>query len=430
MKPIITSILDTDYYKLTMGDFVFTRYPDIDVKYEFQDRGKTVFPPGFAQLVEDQIAMMALLGLSQPELNYLKGLEVFSEEYLKFLAAYRFDPRQVKVSQDEAGHLFLEIVGPWKTAIYWETPLLRIISALNGMVRGLTPDPSYLFRAEHKAALINENGLNVVDFGARRAFSPEVHYEVLRVLNGNINWINNDPNTFFTYGRSSVQGTSNVKLAMEFDLPPKGTNAHECTMAHAAMYGVTLANQTMMTAWKCHWNVPRRRYSLNEWQNFNLFDLGFNVALTDTYTTEFFLRNLTQEMANSYGVYRQDSGDPIEVGEAIAKKLEGLGYKNGWIKILFSDSLTVEKAIEIKNHFKNRVQCLFGIGTSLTNDVGHQPLNIVIKATEFRIPYLNPFVHQREDGWVEVAKLSDAPGKYSGSHRAVEAAKYEAGVRY
>ena len=47
--------------------------------------------------------------------------------------------------------------------------------------------------------------------------------------------------------------------------------------------------------------------------------------------------------------------------------------------------------------FGDRTQLGFGIGTNLTNDVGHQPINIVMKLTAAN--------------GQSVAKLSDAPGK-------------------
>ena len=64
---------------------------------------------------------------------------------------------------------------------------------------------------------------------------------------------------------------------------------------------------------------------------------------------------------------------------------------------VFSDSLDVEKAIALARHFQGRLRTSFGIGTFLTNDMGFEPLSIVIKMVRCRDR--------------PVAKLSDSPGK-------------------
>ena len=64
---------------------------------------------------------------------------------------------------------------------------------------------------------------------------------------------------------------------------------------------------------------------------------------------------------------------------------------------MFSDGLDLPEAFRLYRHFADRVQLGFGIGTNLSNDVGHTPLNIVMKLT-------------RCNGQ-PVAKLSDSPGK-------------------
>jgi nicotinate phosphoribosyltransferase len=65
--------------------------------------------------------------------------------------------------------------------------------------------------------------------------------------------------------------------------------------------------------------------------------------------------------------------------------------------MVFSDGLTIPKCIELSRRFTPRIRTLFGVGTNLTNDVGHTPLQIVIKMV-------------RCNGQ-PVAKLSDSPDK-------------------
>ena len=40
--PIITSLLDTDFYKFTTGQFVFCKHPDVLVKYALRNRTTSV----------------------------------------------------------------------------------------------------------------------------------------------------------------------------------------------------------------------------------------------------------------------------------------------------------------------------------------------------------------------------------------------------
>jgi len=57
----------------------------------------------------------------------------------------------------------------------------------------------------------------------------------------------------------------------------------------------------------------------------------------------------------------------------------------------------IPKALALYRHFADRVQCGFGIGTNLTNDLGITPINVVMKLVECN--------------GQPVAKLSDSSGK-------------------
>ena len=53
-KQIITHFTDDDLYKLSMCCAVIDNFPRAQVKYEFVDRNKTVYPKGFADEVRHQ----------------------------------------------------------------------------------------------------------------------------------------------------------------------------------------------------------------------------------------------------------------------------------------------------------------------------------------------------------------------------------------
>ena len=110
-----------------------------------------------------------------------------------------------------------------------------------------------------------------------------------------------------------------------------------------------------------------------------------------------FLRDFDEELATAYSGIRHDSGDPVDWGEQALTHYRSLGINAKEKTLVFSDKLDLDRAISIYSHFKDRVNVNFGIGTYLTNDMGHVAPNIVLKLVEI-------------DG-LPVAKLSDSPGK-------------------
>jgi nicotinate phosphoribosyltransferase len=124
-------------------------------------------------------------------------------------------------------------------------------------------------------------------------------------------------------------------------------------------------------------------------------DLG--TALTDVVGMDAFLRDFDLYFAKLFDGLRHDSGDPIEWGEKAIAHYAKLRIDARTKRLVFSDALTVPKALNLYRHFADRVMTGFGIGTQLTNDTGNEALNIVMKLT-------------RCNGQA-VAKLSDSPGK-------------------
>jgi nicotinate phosphoribosyltransferase len=176
-------------------------------------------------------------------------------------------------------------------------------------------------------------------------------------------------------------GTSNVYLAMKYGCKPIGTYAHEYVQMYQGIPGVQLAYTNKL--------------AMEEW--FDEFQGDNGTALTDTLGTDLFLMDFNKLQANCYTGVRHDSGDPIEWGEKIIAHYEKLGIDPKTKTLLFSDSLNFERAQKIYDHFRNRINVSFGIGTYLSNDTNVEPLNIVIK-----LQYVNGH---------PVAKLSDIAGK-------------------
>lgn len=387
MLLIINSLLDQDLYKLTMqqcvlfGGYGSVRYQDVDVEYQFINRGGTKFPPKFDELLSEHLLALASLRLHEREHRWLSNhCPYLKRAYLHFLRGYQLRVEQVAITQ-KGGDLTVRINGPWYETIYFEVMLMAMISELYFRSVGCRAE-QVVQRAKEKADLIREHGLIVADFGTRRRFSAEVHDVVVRTL--------------VEHAGSTFVGTSNVYLAMKYGIKPIGTHAHEFFMANAALFGYNMANEISLNAW------------VNEFQG----NLG--IALTDTFTSKVFFEQFDMKLAKLFDGVRHDSGDPIVFAQRAVEHYKKLGIDPLSKWIVFSDGLTIKRAIEIRDWCAGKIKCSFGIGTFLTNDCGNfSPLNMVIKLTSV---LYNGRV-------VPAVKLSDVSGKHTGDPAAVQLCK-------
>ncbi|WP_395840441.1 nicotinate phosphoribosyltransferase [Edwardsiella tarda] len=372
VSPIITSLLDTDAYKLHMQQAVFHRYRNVSVAAEFRCRGDELLGE-YADEIASQVKLMGQLTLSQDEYDYLAALPFFQRDYLDWLRTLRLDPAQV-VIRNEGGRLTIRISGPWREVILWEVPLLAVISEVVHRHRSphITPQIAIAQLQRRLASFrqlssdVDLSGFRLMDFGTRRRFSRAVHQAILTTLQQE-----------FPY----LSGTSNYLFAKQMGLAPLGTQAHEWFQAHQQICPV-LANS--------------QRAALQSWLDEYPDQLG--IALTDCITMDAFLRDFGSQFASHYQGLRHDSGDPIAWGEKAIAHYETLGIDPRDKVLVFSDSLDLPKALALYRHFHGRIRLSFGIGTHLTCDLpGVRPLNIVIKLVECN--------------GKPVAKLSDSPGK-------------------
>ena len=72
MRQIITHFTDDDLYKFTMCCAVIDNYPRTMVNYSFIDRGNTVYPPGFAEEVSRQVAMLESITITDDEIDFMR----------------------------------------------------------------------------------------------------------------------------------------------------------------------------------------------------------------------------------------------------------------------------------------------------------------------------------------------------------------------
>jgi nicotinate phosphoribosyltransferase len=383
-RPIITSMLDDDWYKLTMGSVVFHNFPNAEVEYEFINRGKTPFPEGFVKELNHQIRLLANLRLTKEEESWLKTIPYIRPTYAEWLSGYAMNPCEVSLTQLATGELFIKIHGPWYRTIFWEVKLMAIISELYFLMTGQTKNHGWDFVIDEKAKELSINNCYWIDFGTRRRYSYEVQDKVVEIMK---DW-------------RGFLGTSNPHLAMKWGVTPNGTYAHEAVMAMSALYGVRMANKM----WMKHWS--------------DYFGGCLGVALTDTFTTDSFLNDFGSYEARLFDGLRQDSNDEYEWGEKVLAHYRKLGILTSNKRLVFSNNLSPKKYIPISNHFSQGAQPIAGIGTNFTNDCGPKALNMVIKMTRANFG----------QGWVNVVKLSDENGKHTGKPEAIRLVKEQLGI--
>lgn len=370
--PILTTLLDTDAYKLHMQQAVFHRYQNVSVVAEFRCRGDELLGI-YADEIVREIATLQHLALTEEEAGYLQGLPFFKADYLAWLREFRYDPSQVSVRNNK-GKLDIRIRGAWLDVIMWEVPLLALISEVVHRHRSplVTPDmaiahlQSKLAGFKELTADLDMSRFKLMDFGTRRRFSRDVQLAIVGTLKQEFPWL---------------VGSSNYEVARQLSIAPVGTQAHEWFQAHQQISPV-LANS--------------QRAALQAWLDEYPDSLG--IALTDCITMDAFLRDFGENFATRYQGLRHDSGDPFEWGEKAIAHYQHLGIDPMSKTLVFSDNLDLEKAVALYRQFGQRTNVIFGIGTRLTCDIPQvTPLNIVIKLVECN--------------GKPVAKLSDSPGK-------------------
>jgi nicotinate phosphoribosyltransferase len=357
---IITSLLDTDLYKFTMMQVVLHQFPGAQVEYRFKCRNAG--SPGISALapmaneIRQEIHALCVLRFQDPELAYLRSMRFIKSDFVDFLGLFRLNDKYVTVTALPSGEIDVLIKGPWLHTILFEIPVLAIINEV--YFRNTQKLPDLLEgsrRLDSKMELLKAEGLSalkIADYGTRRRFSRAWHEEVLRKLSAHLG-----------AGKSAqFAGTSNVLFAMKLGLTPLGTMAHEYLQACQAL-GPRLRDSQV--------------FGFESWAREYRGDLG--IALSDVYGIEAFLRDFDMYFCKLFDGARHDSGDPGEWGERVIEHYR-LNRVDPLTKtLIFSDGLTVPKTIELYLQFRGRCQLAFGIGTNLTNDLGYEPLQIVIK---------------------------------------------------
>lgn len=373
---LLHSRLDTDLYKLTMMQAVRRHFPTATAEYRFRCRTPGIELCPVAPALREELEALAELRFKPGELDYLATLPYFRPEFLAHLRGFRLQPQAVELVTGQGFELAVR--GPWQDTILYEVPLLALINEL--YFRGLCPEPDYREgrrRLADKIALVGSHphgdDFRFGDFGTRRRFSRAWQAELLERVRDAL------PEQFI--------GTSNVALARALGLRPIGTMAHEFIQACQVLAPELSGSQ---------------KFAFSLW----LEEYGdrLAIALSDTYGMEAFFRDFDAGLARRYEGIRQDSGAPYAWGERLLAHYERLGIDPRGKTLVFSDALTFPLALKLHEHFRTRIRPVFGIGTNLTNDLGPEPIQIVLKMTGCN--------------GRPVAKISDSPDKTMGGDEA------------
>ena len=379
---IIQSLLDTDLYKFTMMQVVLHHFPGAQVEYRFKCRNPGVDLARFADEIRDEVRSLCSLQFLDAELGYLRSMRFIKSDFVDFLGLFKLNEKYIDIVPQPSGELEISIKGPWLHTILFEVPVLAIVNEV--YFRNTQPQADVdegRRRLEYKISQLQADGLEdlkIADYGTRRRFSKEWHEEILRTLSAQLGPVLVPSRA--TPKPPQFAGTSNVLFAMKLGLIPLGTMAHEYLQACQAL-GPRLRDSQV--------------FGFEMWGREYRGDLG--IALSDVYGMSAFLRDFDLLFCKLFDGSRHDSGDPFQWGERMLAHYTANRVDPRTKTLIFSDGLTVPRTIELYQQFRGRCLLAFGIGTNLTNDLGYEPLQIVIKMIRCNDQ--------------PVAKLSDTPSK-------------------
>jgi len=355
------------------------RNPANQAVYRFVCRNRPLYP--LARLraqVEEELDALCSLRFTEAELAYLAGLRFMKPDFIDFLRIFQYQRKFIRVWV-EGDDLRIEARGPQVHVMGFEIHVLTIVNEL--YYRQFDQEQAMAGGRERlrgKVQLLKDaadsnprltsgrHPFEFFDFGARRRFSKAWQQEVLTTLKVEL------PDMF--------KGTSNVMFAKDLGLVPIGTMAHEYLLSYQAQR-VRLRDF--------------QRAALEDWVQEYRGDLG--IALTDAVGMDAFLTDFDLYFAKLFDGLRHDSGDPYTWGEKALRHYESLRIDPHTKRLVFSDALDFQRALDLHAHFCERTHLGFGIGTYLTNDMGLDRINIVMKLVECN--------------GQPVAKLPDAAGK-------------------
>ena len=401
LDPIVRSLLDTDFYKLLMLQFVWKNFPATHVTSEIHNRTTHVRLAHriSADALRDQLEHVRRLRFLRSEIVWLAGNTFYGVRHIFEPAFLDWLDRSFRLSEYEIsehnGQLVIRFAGLWSEVTMWEVYALAIVSELKtrAALAELTELELDVLYARAKTRLWDKiellrhvDGLRLSDFGTRRRHSFLWQEYAVGALAATLG--------------PRLTGTSNTALAYKHNLEAIGTNAHELPMVMAA-----LASRSSDEA------LRQSQYKVLElWQQ--SYGGELLILLPDTFGTTQFLENSPDWVAHWTGE-RIDSKDPFEAGDEYIAWLLARGENPKTKRLIASDGLDADLIVHLHAYFNHRIRFSAGWGTLLTNDFRDcnprhpdptedtfSPISLVCKITS-------------ADG-IPTVKLSDNPSKATG----------------
>jgi nicotinate phosphoribosyltransferase len=403
LDPIIRSLLDTDFYKLLMLQFIWKHYPRTRVSFSLYNRTSSVRVADLFTTGEltAQMEHVRKLRFRKSEMVWLAGNTfyglrgIFQPAFLQWLESdFRLSDYQLTV-QDGQFHLSFD--GSWAETTMWELYALSILNELKtrAYLKTLSEFGLDILYAKAKTKLWGKierlrgvPGLTLADFGTRRRHSFLWQEYVVLAMATNLS--------------GNFIGTSNAFLARKHDLEAIGTNAHEIPMVAAAL----APDDDALKASQYH--------VLEQWQS--TYDGVLRVMLPDTFGTTQFLANAPDWVADWTG-QRVDSKDPYIAGDEYIAWLKARGRDPLNKLLIASDALDLDQILGLHAYFGGtisqnltpadfrstadfldrrkwtpgrRIRLSAGWGTLLTNDFrdcspsgspGFDPISLICKVS-------------------------------------------------
>ncbi|MDE0307271.1 MAG: nicotinate phosphoribosyltransferase [Albidovulum sp.] len=353
IDPIIRSLIDTDFYKLLMCQFVYRNKPDTRVTFRLINRTKKI---RIAEQIDEselreQLDHIRTLMLSRGESTWLRGntfygkRHMFRSDFMAWLENLKLPPYHL---EKIGGQYELQFEGAWPEVMLWEVPALAVLTELRSRsvlkemdrfelqvlyARAMTR----LWEKIERLRMVDD--LHVADFGTRRRHSFLWQDWCVQAMMEGL--------------EEKFVGTANCLIAMHRETEAIGTNAHELPMIYSAL--AENDDELMKAPYKV----------LEDWHNEHEGNL--RIILADTYGTKRFLENAPKWLASWTGI-RIDSGNPELLGEHAINWWIMKGENPAEKRIIFSDGLDADRIESLQKRFAGRIRVSFGWGTLLTND--------------------------------------------------------------
>jgi nicotinate phosphoribosyltransferase len=337
LDPVTRSLLDTDFYKLLMLQFIWKHYPNTPVSFSLLNRSTWVRLAdmfGSEELAE-QMEHVRSLRFRKSELIWLAGNTFYGQRGIFEPAFLGWLERDFRLSDYELsvqdGQFHLSFDGLWTATTMWELYSLSILDELKtrASLKKLSEFGLDILYARAKTKLWGKieqlrdvPDLTVADFGTRRRHSFLWQEYVVDAMAANL-------------GRGFT-GTSNAFLAHKHDLEAIGTNAHEIPMVLAALAPDDRA-------------LKASQYRVLEtWQR--TYEGALRIMLPDTFGTTQFLEDAPDWTADWTG-QRIDSKDPYIAGDEYVEWLKVRGREPQDKLIIASDALDVDEILGLHAYF-------------------------------------------------------------------------------